>query len=119
MPIGIEMLRTARAMLAQCFYLNKLTLPQRAPEMTAYEVGQRVQEYIRGALPLFEPMEMDYNGGAVRGDLRDPDARERLRPDHQHPEVPAGARHQFHFESPLHDAIATRTSRWAGSSSAT
>jgi hypothetical protein len=30
--------------------------------MTAYEVGQRIQEYIRGALPLFEPMEMEYNG---------------------------------------------------------
>jgi hypothetical protein len=29
--------------------------------MTAYEVGQRVQEYIRNALPIFEPMEMEYN----------------------------------------------------------
>jgi hypothetical protein len=31
--------------------------------MTAFQAGQIVQEYIRGALPLFEPMEQERNGG--------------------------------------------------------
>jgi hypothetical protein len=104
MPLGLEMKQDS----ARC---SPGVLPEQAhaaaaaPEMTAYEVGQRVQEYIRGALPLFEPMEMDYNGGALRGDVRDPvraapSARPRL------PKSLQGRRHQLsRFESPLHDAI--------------
>lgn len=105
MPLGIEMQHDSRAMIAQAFFLNKLTLPQRAPEMTAYEVGQRIQEYIRGAIPIFEPMEMNYNGELCEltfdillraGALGSP------------ADMPAslrGADIQFRFESPLHDAI--------------
>ena len=105
MPIGIEMQAASRQMIAAAFYLNKLTLPQRAPEMTAYEIGQRIQEYIRGAMPLFEPMEHDYNGQLCDltfeilrryGAFGAPDMMPaRLR----------GAEVTFRFESPLHDAI--------------
>ncbi len=105
MPIGIDMQRDSRAMIAQAFYLNKLTLPQRTPEMTAYEVGQRVQEYIRGALPLFEPMEMDYNGQMcdvtfdllMRGGA--------FGSPYSMPKSLQGAEITFGFASPLHDAI--------------
>lgn len=62
MPLGLQMQQDTRAMLAEAFYLNKLTLPPPDREMTAYEAGQRVSEYIRQALPIFEPMEADYNG---------------------------------------------------------
>ena len=31
--------------------------------MTAYETAERVKEYIRRALPLFEPIEVEYNSG--------------------------------------------------------
>ena len=105
LPFGAQQAQDSRSMLMQCFYLNKLTLPQRGPEMTAYEIGQRVQEYIRGALPLFEPMEMERNGqtceltfeimfrnGAFGSPL----------------DMPKSLRNkdtQFEFESPLHDAI--------------
>lgn len=105
LPFGAEMLDRSNAMLMQAFYLNKLTLPQRAPEMTAYEVGQRVQEYIRGALPLFEPMEYECNaqdldmaweimwrGGAFGSPM---DAPRELQ----------GVDIQWRFVSPLHDAI--------------
>lgn len=103
MPLSIEMQKDSRSLLAQCFYLNRLTLPQRSAEMTAYEVGQRVQEYIRNALPLFEPMEAEYNGALCEetfdvimnnggfGSIQD-------RPkqlDHV----------EFQFASPLHEAI--------------
>ena len=105
MPLGIDMARDTRFMLGEAFYLNKLTLPQRAPEMTAYEVGQRIQQYIRDALPLFEPMEMEYNGAVCEetfalllrsGAFGSPfDIPDRLK----------GADIQFRFESPLHEAI--------------
>jgi len=105
MPMGVEMLRDTRTMLTDAFYLNKLALPQREADMTAYEVGQRVQEYIRGALPIFEPMEMDYNGGLCEltfetmlraGAFGDP---------RNMPRNLQGAEFHFRFESPLHDAI--------------
>ena len=109
MPLGIEMQKDGRAMLAACFFLNKLTMPQRGPEMTAYEVGQRIQEYIRGALPIFEPMEMSYNGEVCmltwdlllrNGAFGDP----RAFPRNVRAAIEGGAM-QFRFESPLHDAI--------------
>jgi len=64
MPIGMDIRNDVRDMIARAFYLNKLTGPSLSdnPQMTAFEVGQRVQEYVRQALPLFEPMEQDYNG---------------------------------------------------------
>ena len=62
-PFGFEMVDRQAEMLREAFYLNTLSMPPSGgPEMTAFEVGQRVQEYIRKALPLFEPMEADYNG---------------------------------------------------------
>jgi len=102
---GIQMNQDTRAMLHQAFFLDALTLPERAPEMTAYEVGQRVQQYIRNALPIFEPMEMEYNAGVCEetfdllwrnGGFGNPQS---------WPRELRGAEIEFHFESPLHDAI--------------
>jgi hypothetical protein len=52
-------------LIAEAFYLNVINLPETtgAEKMTAYETQKRVEEYIRRALPLFEPMEVEYNGG--------------------------------------------------------
>lgn len=104
-PFGAQMQQDSRTMLMQAFYLNKLNLPQRGPEMTAYEIGQRVQEYIRGALPIFEPMETECNG-------RDCDLtfdillrRGVFGSVHDMPKELQGAEIKFKFQSPLHDAI--------------
>ena len=52
------------ALINEAFFLNQIALPDlTAGDMTAYEVQKRVEEYIRRALPLFEPMEAEYNGG--------------------------------------------------------
>lgn len=104
-PISIDMMRDSRGMLHQAFYLNKLNFPDRAPEMTAYEVSQRVQEYIRNALPLFEPMEAEYNGQICEHDfdlLRRAGA---FGSPYDMPRSLQGARTSFSFMSPLHDAI--------------
>lgn len=61
LPAGKEMLADARNMLVEAFYLNKLSLPPPGREMTAYETGQRIQEWIRQAMPLFEPIESEYS----------------------------------------------------------
>lgn len=107
LPINLELIQDSRDVLRQCFFLNKLRAfnPTTDPQMTAYQAGQLVQEYIRGALPLFEPMESEYNGAVCdetfdvlfrAGAFGSPlDVPRELR----------GADVDFKFESPLHDAI--------------
>jgi len=48
--------------LQSAFYLNKIALPETGHEMTAYEVQERMKQYRRENLPLFAPIEHDYNG---------------------------------------------------------
>jgi len=105
MPMGLEMAQDLRFQLAEAFYLNKLTLPQRAPEMTAYEVGQRIQQYIRDALPLFEPMEMEYNGALCEETFSLLLRAGAFGSPFDIPKALQGANIQFRFESPLHEAI--------------
>lgn len=102
---GIEMRQDVKDMIAKAFFLDKISLPPISKEMTAFEVGQRVTEYVRNALPIFGPMETEENGatcditfdllrreGAFGGMLDMPQS---LR----------GADIQFKFTSPLHNAI--------------
>lgn len=91
-------------MIKEAFYLNMISLPDTGGDMTAYETQKRVEEYTRRALPLFEPMEVEYNGALcdktfalalrynVFGNMAD---------------LPAALRGQdirFNFESPLQQA---------------
>jgi hypothetical protein len=103
-PLGMDMRDDTRRMIADAFYLNKLNLPPQG-DMTAFEVSQRIQEYIRQALPLFEPMEAEYNGAlcdatfdllirnGAFGSIKDM------------PRSLLGKDFQFRFESPLQEAI--------------
>lgn len=105
LPFGQDMLMDSRMLLAQAFFLNKLTLPERAPEMTAYEVGQRIQEYIRGALPIFEPMEDERNGQVCETTF---ETLFRLGVFGSPRDIPPQLFHDgidFEYMSPLHDAI--------------
>lgn len=105
-PMGMEMRSDIREMISQAFYLNKINMPPaQSKEMTAYEVGQRIEEYIRNALPLFGPVEKEDNAAVCDqtfellqragafGDPRDI------------PQSLKGADIQFTFESPLHRAV--------------
>lgn len=105
LPVGIEMSDRTVALIKEAFFLNKLSMPPAGgTDMTAYEVGQRVQEYIRQAAPLFEPMEAEYNGGVceatfdllLRGGL--------FGPAEEIPDSLKGQDIQFRFESPLTEA---------------
>lgn len=105
LPGGYDTAERQMAMLAEAFYINKLTLPPPEGDMTAFEVGQRVEEYVRSALPLFEPMEHEYNGALCEdtfeallragafGSVQDMPPELRGRDVH------------FRFISPLHDAM--------------
>jgi hypothetical protein len=61
--LGVDLVADARALLADAFYINKLQPMATAQRTkTAYETSQIVQEYIRNALPLFEPIEDEWTG---------------------------------------------------------
>lgn len=104
-PLGMDMAASVQGMLAEAFFLNKLNLPQPGQDMTAYEVGQRVQEYIRHAMPLFAPLEEEYNGPLCEATF---DVLMRLGAFGAIDAIPEqlrGADVTFQFESPLHDAV--------------
>lgn len=105
LPMGYEARDGQMAMLAEAFYINKLTLPPPEGDMTAFEVGQRVEEYVRAALPLFEPMEYEYNGQLCEDTF---DALMRAGAFGAPADMPqelSGRDVRFKFISPLHDAI--------------
>jgi hypothetical protein len=104
-PLGMEMRQDIQEMIQQAFYLNKLNLPIMAGDMTATEVSQRVQEYIRTALPLFEPMEMDYNGALCEETFNLMLRNGAFGRPEDMPKALRGQEIQFRFESPLHQAI--------------
>ena len=62
MPIGADIAASIREDIRNGMFLDKLMLPQiDARAMTAFEVRRRIEEYVRAAAPLFEPVEEDYN----------------------------------------------------------
>jgi hypothetical protein len=58
---GLTMQADTRGQLTRAFYLDKLSLPIFDAAMTATEVRQRIQEWIRSAAPLFGTMQTEYN----------------------------------------------------------
>ncbi len=105
LPFGYEAAADQRSMLAAAFYLNKLTLPPAEGDMTATEVRERIQEYIRGAIPLFEPMETQYNAGVCEATFERLMRAGFLGATQDIPAELQGRDVRFEFTSPLHDAI--------------
>jgi hypothetical protein len=104
--MAAELRADLRDQIAKAFFLDSLSLPPAGvKEMTAFEVGQRISEWIRRAMPIFEPMEFEYNGelceetfdlllhqGAFGG-------------IDEMPQSLRGAEIRFKFESPLHEGV--------------
>jgi len=102
---GMQLREDVKQMISKAFYLDKIDLPKLDKEMTAFEVSQRVSEYVRNALPIFAPTEVEYNGalceidfdllmrGGAFGGFRDM------------PQSIQGQDIQFKFQSPLQGAL--------------
>ncbi|MDX1300332.1 MAG: portal protein, partial [Pseudomonas sp.] len=87
--------------LASAFYLNKLSPPDLGREMTAYEFSERMKNYRRENLPLFSPMESEYNGQLCEISFQLLMDAGLLGSPYDIPESVRGANVQFKFKSPL------------------
>ena len=102
LSFGVEMHDRIRVAITEAFYLNKLSMPPAGTgDMTAFEVGQRIQEYIRNALPIFEPVETDYNGELCEQTFEILLRNGAFGPPQTIPESLQGEETTFRFESPL------------------
>ena len=61
-PIGLELRGGIVETLNDAFFLSSINLPSPEREMTAYEFSERMKQFRRKNLPLFAPIEAEYNG---------------------------------------------------------
>jgi len=107
MPLSKDMQADCRNLLSQAFYLSKLRpfVPTSDPTMTAYQAGQIVAQYIRDALPLFEPMEDERNASICEDTFEVMKRSGAFGSPQSMPKSLQGASVKFRFSSSLHDAI--------------
>ena len=105
LPLGVEMQRDSRNLIAEALYLSKLSLPVFPRETTATEIAKRVQEQIRQITPLFEPIEDEYNAPLCEQTFGILFEEGLFGPVEEMPEELRGQEIVFRFESPLHDAV--------------
>lgn len=61
MRTAFAMRADLRELLTKAFFIDKIQLPEATNGMTATEIRARLEEHVRNLLPLFEPMEHEYN----------------------------------------------------------
>jgi hypothetical protein len=105
--LGVDLLERQRQMLAEAFYLSKINLPQ-SREKTAYETARLVEEYVRNALPLFEPLEDEYNAAVLDAVMSRGLRLGAYGPPDMIPEPLRGRDVRFRFVNPLREAMAKR-----------
>lgn len=98
MPLGLEMQNQLRGQIFAAFFKNVLELPTEGPQMSATEIIERKQEFVRTIGPVFGRLEADGPAPTVQrvfgimaraGAFRDP------------PERIQGREPEFEYESPI------------------
>lgn len=101
-PYGLNMREGVMGMLSSAFRLDKLALPD-AGQMTAYEVSERMKQFRRENLPLFAPLETEYNGQLIEAAFQVAFKFGMLGAPMDLPTSLQGQTTRFDFKSPLKD----------------
>lgn len=64
--LGVESLMRTEHQLTRAFYLDVLRMPDTRQSKSTVEVQFKIDEYVRAALPLFAPMQVEYNEALLR-----------------------------------------------------
>lgn len=98
MPLTLEMQQDIRNNIFAAFFRNVLNLPIEGPQMTATEVIQRKEEFIREIGPVFGRLETDYTAPMVERAFNIMLRAGALAPI---PEALQGQNIRFEYESPV------------------
>jgi hypothetical protein len=98
LPITRDMQSDAREQVFAAFFRNIMNLPVEGPEMTATEVIQRKEEFIREIGPVFGRLESDYTAPMVERGFA---ILLRAGQFHPIPEILQGQNIRFEYESPV------------------
>jgi len=98
LPITLEMQQDRRELVFNAFFRHVLNLPIDRHNMTATEVMQRKEEFIREIGPVFGRLETDYTAPMVERCFNIMLRAEAFKPV---PDVLAGRRVVFEYESPI------------------
>lgn len=102
---GLQMRADVREMISQAFFLDSLSLPPAdVRDMTAFEVGQRISDWIRRAMPIFEPVEFEYNAPLCEETFDILLRNGGFGSVDDMPQSLRGQEVRFKFESPLHES---------------
>ena len=114
LPITRDMQGDIRTQVMNAFFKNILNLPVGGPEMTATEIIQRKDEFIREVGPVFGIFETDYNQPLAERSFNTMLRNGGFLPI---PEVLAGQEVKFNFELPVtkvrKQVIAAAARQWA------
>lgn len=100
-PLGREMQKDTRAQIEAAFFKNVFNLPVQTRTMTATEILERKEEFIRTIGPVFGRLETDYIGHTV---MRVFGIMERAGAFPARPDALQGRKISFRFQSPLQQA---------------
>lgn len=103
-PWGLDAQRAGREQLFALFYRNVLNLPVDAPQMTATEVIQRREEFVREIGAVFGRLESDYTGPVVERSFNLMLRNGGFGPLNEIPEELQGSAITFRFASPVEKA---------------
>ena len=103
MPLGIDLADRIKMGIAEGFFLNKLNLPEFKQATTAFQVRKTVEEYIRAATPIFEPIEEEYNAALCNTTFEVLRMNGAFGSAQNVPESLRGADVRFSFKSPLRE----------------
>lgn len=59
--LGVDSILRTEMQLTKAFYLDTLRMPDTRNSKSTLEVQFKIDEYVRAALPLFAPMQVEYN----------------------------------------------------------
>jgi Bacteriophage head to tail connecting protein len=107
---GTEYEERVEKVIQEAFFLNVLNLPpiETGDKMTATEVEARMREYIQRATPLFEPMDLEYNGKLCQTTFQMMDRIGAFGSQFDRPPPLRGRQIEFKFVNPLIQAEGER-----------
>jgi len=87
--------------LEDVFYLSKIRFPEITKEMMAFEASKLWDEFIRQSLPLWEPVQAEYNTALCDGTFEDPLAHGAFGSVQDMPQIPRGRDITWTFDTPI------------------